>query len=464
MYIVSTNCSKVDYMLKIDLNNCEEYRKFGGIYGIKCVISDTWYIGSSLFQIKKKYKRNLITRIKDHIRDLKTNKHCNKHLQSAWNKYSSESFEFYLLEKIHGINELNENLNDRNMKLIFREQYYLDLFKDQYKVYNQQDAARNTVGWNHSEENKLKISERNKKRIYTKEQKEELRQWGIKYGSLKRTPESIEKSASARRYTYKYVSDIFEQNLCELISKEYLGVNGSLIFKCHCGNIQETTFVSFRLSPRCDGCRKKNRSISSKIRKNKFNITYQDVTKSLHEWADDRNIKYITLLRRFKLGWTAGQCLGFEERLKKKRIYKNTQKIKVKTISKRDVVFDSNFNQLGDNYPEYKSKLYIWLATCRRSYKENKLSEYKVKKLESVVWWKWEGLIYSSRHENAKSKFYKLCENNSWKIMEYTYMHHLCKMQCPEGHIIELIPKNLKKALNNPKDSITGCNICRFKK
>lgn len=63
-----------------------------GIYQILNKVTFKCYVGST--------KRSFHDRFKDHKRFLKQDKHPNKHLQSAWNKYGEESFEFEILEVI----------------------------------------------------------------------------------------------------------------------------------------------------------------------------------------------------------------------------------------------------------------------------------------------------------------------------------------------------------------------------
>ena len=49
------------------------------------------YIGSA--------SRCLYQRFHQHKSNLSKNKHCNKHLQNAWNKYGADSFEFWVMEE-----------------------------------------------------------------------------------------------------------------------------------------------------------------------------------------------------------------------------------------------------------------------------------------------------------------------------------------------------------------------------
>lgn len=78
-----------------------------GIYQIYNPINNKRYIGSSI---------NVERRLKEHLRNLEKNRHCNDHLQSAYNKYK-DVLQFQFLEEC-----------EPDECLIF-EQYYLDYYK-----------------------------------------------------------------------------------------------------------------------------------------------------------------------------------------------------------------------------------------------------------------------------------------------------------------------------------------------
>jgi group I intron endonuclease len=89
--------------------------KISGIYSIVNIINQKVYIGSS---------KDVLRRIRDHKRNLNSNKHTNTHLQNSWNKYKETNFIFSIIEKC---------VNDRNV-LMSIEQKYIDYFLDRKSV------------------------------------------------------------------------------------------------------------------------------------------------------------------------------------------------------------------------------------------------------------------------------------------------------------------------------------------
>lgn len=124
-----------------------------GIYKITNIISGKFYVGSSA------KKLGIRARIMEHKSNLKRNKHCNKYLQSAWNKHGEDSFKFDIIEVV----------DDKN-KILEREQHYLDLLKPYNREigYNISKIAGSQLGYTHTKETKdkmcgLKRSEKSKK-------------------------------------------------------------------------------------------------------------------------------------------------------------------------------------------------------------------------------------------------------------------------------------------------------------
>lgn len=140
-----------------------------GIYTIKNLINDKKYIGSAI---------NLASRLRVHKHLLNQNKHKNKHLQNAWNKYGKSCFIFEIVELVDDKNEL---LNIEQKYINFNESFKRE------KGYNLNKKAESNLGvkfgkqskehikkrleakkdFKHSEETKKLMSESAKKRGIT---------------------------------------------------------------------------------------------------------------------------------------------------------------------------------------------------------------------------------------------------------------------------------------------------------
>ena len=91
-----------------------------GIYIIRCTQEETVYIGSSN-DIKRRWM--------EHRRDLNTEKHHNKQLQTSWDAYGNESFIFEILEETED--------------LVQREQFWLTKYAN--NCYNASTVASNPM-------------------------------------------------------------------------------------------------------------------------------------------------------------------------------------------------------------------------------------------------------------------------------------------------------------------------------
>lgn len=128
------------------MKNDIEYN-ISGIYKITNIVNNKIYIGSS---------RNIKNRWFKHTALLRHNKHENKHLQNAWNKYGEENFKFEIVEQC----EVEE--------LLIREQFYLDSLLFAQEFISNKDIRFYKLGYNqtpisngdyNTEESKRKISE-----------------------------------------------------------------------------------------------------------------------------------------------------------------------------------------------------------------------------------------------------------------------------------------------------------------
>lgn len=149
-----------------------------GVYSIFNRANGKQYVGSAADSFKKRWG--------EHRSQLNNDCHYNHHLQRAWNKYGSESFEFRVIEYCHPENCLN------------REQYWLDTLMvfDQAKGYNLCPTAGSRLGTRHSEETKAKLSK------ITKEQaKSETGQYShehmLRMNKRAQTPEARARQVAA---------------------------------------------------------------------------------------------------------------------------------------------------------------------------------------------------------------------------------------------------------------------------
>lgn len=111
-----------------------------GIYAIKNRTNNKMYIGQSVNARKRKSY---------HLWLLRTNNHFNPKLQSAFNKYGEENFEFVILEKCN-----KDELDDKEIK-------YINRYNTINDGYNICEGGEGSLGRTLSEETKQKISNAN---------------------------------------------------------------------------------------------------------------------------------------------------------------------------------------------------------------------------------------------------------------------------------------------------------------
>lgn len=149
------------------------YKEFG-IYRITNLKNGNSYIG--------KTGMNFGDRWDCHKAQLNGGYHDNSHLQRAWNKYGSKSFEFCVLESVNDLSLLND-----------LEKKYISQYRSIGKSYNILDGGDGgfVLGSHLSEETKRKIGEKNR----------------INMTGRKASPETKAKMSAAQKKRYESWTD-----------------------------------------------------------------------------------------------------------------------------------------------------------------------------------------------------------------------------------------------------------------
>lgn len=162
-----------------------------GIYKIVNIQNNFLYIGSAI---------NINRRWNYHKSYLKRNKHFNKKLQNAWNKYGEENFQFEIVEECE------------KEKLIEREQYWIDFTKScGKKGYNLRPNAKSNLGLKCKEKNRIYFSKLYKGRysgenhFMVKFNWEIVRDMRYKYEVLKMSQNKIAKIYNTSRSTIQSI-------------------------------------------------------------------------------------------------------------------------------------------------------------------------------------------------------------------------------------------------------------------
>ena len=125
--------------------------KTWGIYKIENLMNHKIYYGSST---------NLKKRLRDHRCELRKNKHCNIHLQNAWNLYGENAFTFDIVEEFNEGEIDNRELRNKETFYIQENKTYIDEFG-----YNNIPGGIGTLNLHCSENKRKKNSESNKGKI-----------------------------------------------------------------------------------------------------------------------------------------------------------------------------------------------------------------------------------------------------------------------------------------------------------
>jgi len=130
-------------LIEVQLRIRQENKRKAGIYCVLNNITQDFYIGSaSSDRINVRFRNHCINGTGSNIR-----------LQRAIRKYGLKSFSFLILEYYPGFVH-KEDLRQAHLKLLERENYYIQTLKPQYNLLT---IAGSSLGYKHSDETKLKM-------------------------------------------------------------------------------------------------------------------------------------------------------------------------------------------------------------------------------------------------------------------------------------------------------------------
>lgn len=124
-----------------------------GVYVIRNIVNDKVYVGGAY----KSFEQRFFI----HRRDLRAGRHSNEHLQSAWNKYGEDSFEFIVFERVMA-NQCAE-----------RETYWIGQLKAANREfgYNKSPIGGSPLGTKHSLKSRENFSAAMRKRMESPEER-----------------------------------------------------------------------------------------------------------------------------------------------------------------------------------------------------------------------------------------------------------------------------------------------------
>lgn len=209
-----------------------------GIYSIKNKVNNKVYIGKTLDSFNNRWN--------GHIYELNKKVHKNKHLNSAWNKYGEQNFEFCILEQVDDLETAN-----------IREKYWIQFYKSFNPVYGYNktlggDGGDTTIGLDNEQklERNRKISanhsRHNKGKKMSEEVKEKIRKKQI---GKTRSKEAIEKTSLKNKG--KLRSDECREKLRE----QKIGKNNPMYGKEPTNKKNEIKQVNQEISKRTSGSR-----------------------------------------------------------------------------------------------------------------------------------------------------------------------------------------------------------------
>lgn len=242
-----------------------------GVYRITNKIDGKTYYGSASISFNKRWR--------EHRRDLRKNKHGNRYLQNAWNKYGANNFEFVII------------LVCAPKDCLYYEQLFLDKYFDSgVNCYNLCPTANSFLGYKRSDKERSNMIG-NKRGLGNKSR-----------SGQKRSREEIEKQSKALNGKPKPPG--FGENLSKILLGNTRGQGGK--GKKKPPMKQET---KDKISKTSKGRKISPETIEKRRHKRAKLITFNNETLNSLEWEKKTGIKHDVIMERLRGGWTIERTL-----------------------------------------------------------------------------------------------------------------------------------------------------------
>lgn len=166
-----------------------------GIYRIRNLINNKIYIGSTHNKLAK--------RRGEHVSPLNKNKHKNQYLQSAWNKYGEENFEFSMIEEM--IFPVHYDASLIREHLHCREAYYIELLNPEYNL--AKVIRGGIIGRIMSEEERIKLGNRKRGVKISEETRNKIKIARAKQIITEEHKEKIRRAMTGKKFPGRTLSD-----------------------------------------------------------------------------------------------------------------------------------------------------------------------------------------------------------------------------------------------------------------
>ena len=137
-----------------------------GIYKIINVINNKFYVGSAVNFSRRKAR---------HFSELRNNKHNNKHLQAAWNKYGETAFIFAIVKELETKEQLLDAENIWLAEHVSKDYCYNIGVTASAPMLGKGKELSPTWGMKHTKESLIRIGKASKARVQSDEEKSKRR-------------------------------------------------------------------------------------------------------------------------------------------------------------------------------------------------------------------------------------------------------------------------------------------------